>query len=296
MDYLKKIEYKIAKEINNFIGVKTYKAVMKISPEYGLQKNTPPIVVSMASYAGRYNTIIPTLKSLVCQSYKPDRIIIWLDENSAENEITTQMKAFEEYGVEYRYTTDNLKPHKKYFYAMQEFRDSIIITVDDDLVYSNDLIESLMTLHKKHPDCVCARRVHKMEFDSTGKLLPYKRWGYEYRKEKQPSHLLCPTGGGGSLYPAAILPEETFDIKKIKELCWRADDMWLKFMELKADIPTVWVPTNYVMPYEVKGSQEEALNATNTNQGGNDEYIKNILSAYPEIKEKFGILLNSERE
>ena len=96
MDYLKKIEYKIAKEINNFIGVKTYKAVMKISPEYGLQKNTPPIVVSMASYAGRYNTIIPTLKSLVCQSYKPDRIIIWLDENSAENEITTQMKAFEE--------------------------------------------------------------------------------------------------------------------------------------------------------------------------------------------------------
>lgn len=67
-------------------------------------------------------------------------------------------------------------------------------------------------------------------------------------------------------------------------------------MELKADIPTVWVPTNYVMPYEVKGSQEEALNATNTNQGGNDEYIKNILSAYPEIKEKFGILLNSERE
>ena len=101
MDYLKKIEYKIAKEINNFIGVKTYKAVMKISPEYGLQKNTPPIVVSMASYAGRYNTIIPTLKSLVCQSYKPDRIIIWLDENSAENEITTQMKAFEEYGVEY---------------------------------------------------------------------------------------------------------------------------------------------------------------------------------------------------
>ena len=196
------------------------------------------------------------------------------------------MKMFEEYGIEYRYTSDALGPHKKYFYAMQEFKDSIVITVDDDLVYSADLVKSLIELHEKYPTCICARRVHKMKFDSHGNVQPYRTWDYEYKRDKNPSYCLCPTGGAGVLYPAGILPAETFNLEKIKELCWHADDMWLKFMELKAGIQTVWVPTRFVMPYEVEGSQLEALNTINTNSGGNDEYIKNILNAYPEIKDK----------
>lgn len=294
MNYLRKIEYKIQKEINNFIGRQTYKSVMKTKSTYGLSVNKEPIVVSLASYSARYKTIIPTLKSLINQSYKPDKIIVWLDENIPENAITNEMKEFEKYGVEYRYTNDDLMPHKKYLYAMKEFKDSMIITVDDDLVYSKDLIESLINTHKKYPDCICARRVHKMSFDSKGTIQPYKSWGYEYRKEKLPSHFLCPTGGGGTLYPAGILPDETFDIDNIKRICWRADDMWLKFMELKAGIPTVWVATSYVMPYEVKGSQATALNTKNTNQGGNDEYIKDILTAYPEIEEKIVALIQEK--
>ena len=286
MDYIKKVEDKISKEVNNFIGNKTYKAVMKKKLEYGLHKNTRPIVVSMASYIGRYKTIVPTLKSLICQSYKPDRIIVWLDDDNIENKITSQMKIFEEYGVEYRYTSDNLGPHKKYFYAMQEFKDTIVITVDDDLVYPVDLVKSLIESHEKYPDCICARRVHRMKFDSCGNVQPYKTWEYEYKREKKPSYYLCPTGAGGVLYPAGILPRETFDANKIKELCWYADDMWLKFMALKADVQTVWVPTRLVMPYEVEGSQLKALNTVNTNRGGNDEYIENILFAYPEIKNK----------
>lgn len=287
MNYLRKIEYKMQKEINNFIGRKTYRSVMKTKPAYGLGNNKESVVVSLTSYPARYRTIIPTLTSLISQSYKPDRIIVWLDENKPENVITNEMKEFEKYGIEYRYTNDNLKPHEKYFYAMQEFKDSMIITVDDDVVYSKDLIESLIKVHEKYPDCICARRVHKINFDSKGNIQPYKNWEYEYRKEKKPSHFLCATGVGGVLYPVGILPKETFDIDNVKKLCWRADDMWLKFMELKADIRTVWVATSYVMPYEVKESQATALNTQNTNQGGNDEYIKNILAAYPEIKKKF---------
>lgn len=290
MDY--SIKYKIERKINNFIGKKIYRAVTKMQLEYGLSKNEESIVVSMASYAKRYKTIAPTLKSLINQSHKPDRIIVWLDDDKPENVITDEMREFEKYGIEYRYTNDNLMPHKKYFYSMQEFKNSIIITVDDDLIYSKDLIESLIKMHEKYPNCICARRVHKMKFDTEGNIQPYKSWEYEYRGEKKPSHFLCPTGGGGVLYPATMFSKETFEIDKIKELCWRADDIWLKLMELKMGIKTVWVPTCYVMPYETKGSQETALNTRNTNQGENDKYIKNVLLAYPEIREKISDLLN----
>lgn len=285
MDLAKRLDRRLNKEIDKYIGKKVYKSVMQKEVGYGLHKNPQRIVVSMASYAKRYSTIIPTLKSLLLQTYKPDRIIVWLDEETPENTITEEMESLKKYGVEYRFTNDDLKPHKKYFYAMQEFKDAIIITVDDDIVYSEDMVASLIKIHKQYPKCICARRVHKINFDKDSHILPYKDWDYEYRKEHRPSYLLCATGGAGALYPAGILPEEAFEINKIKELCWRADDIWLKFMELKADVQTIWVPTRYVMPYEVNASQVNALNTTNTNGGGNDEYIKNILKEYPETQE-----------
>lgn len=273
----------IYKKNEIYKGKKILRDINNITPEYGLKMNKIPVIVSMASYVERYDTIIPTLKSLLQQTQKPDRIIVWLDKEIPENSITEQMKFLEKYGVEYRFTDDDLKPHKKYFYAMQQYNDAIIITVDDDLIYSKDMIESLLNMHKKYPNCICARRVHKMKFDKYNNILPYKEWKYEYRKERTPSFLLCATGGGGTLYPAGILLKETFEIDKIKKLCMNADDIWLKFMEILADVPTVWVPNAYVMPYAISESQKVALNTTNTNGGGNDMYIRKILNEYPEI-------------
>ena len=166
---------------------------------------------------------------------------------------------------------------------MREFKDSIIITVDDDLVYSSELIESLINTYKKYPNCVCARRVHKMKFDQNRNILPYKTWEYEYKKERTPSYLLCPTGCGGVLYPAGVLPEETFEIEKIKRLCLRADDIWLKIMELKNRIKVVWVKCKYVMPLEVYGSQESSLNATNVIKKKNDLFLEKLIEKYPEV-------------
>lgn len=283
MNVFDKIERKICKIQNNKYGEFVNRKVLKSVPQYGLTSNEKRVVVSMATYKERYQTIIPTLKSLLLQTYKPDKIIVWLDENVPENRITKEMQMYKKYGIEYRHTTEGLKPHKKYFYAMQEFSDAIIITVDDDSIYSKDLIESLMKQHERYPNCICARRVHKIQMDATGKIKPYKNWIYECRKEKEPSYLLCATGDGGVLYPPNIMPTDTFNSDAIKSLCLCADDIWLKFMELKAGIKVSWAPSIYVMPYETKNSQRAALNTTNTNAGGNDLYIKNLLRQYPEV-------------
>lgn len=284
MNILDKLEHKFIKNKNAHLGKKIYKSVINSDLQYGLSKNPEPIIISMTSYFARYNTISLTLKSLLNQTYKPDKIIVWLDD-TPQNQVTEEMTKFERYGVEYRYKKENLMPHKKYFYAMQEYHNALVITVDNDLIYSSDLVESLVKMHKKYPNCICARRVHKIQFNSDENITPYKEWIYEYRKELLPSHLLLATGCGGVLYPASIMPEETFDIKKIQNLCLKADDIWLKIMELKAGVKVVWVPSDYVMPYEIKEAQNRALNTNNTNAGGNDKYIQKLLSEYPEAKE-----------
>ncbi len=268
------------------------KHVLKADFRYGLETGSREgeyIVVSMASYAARYPTIVPALKSLLLQTRKPHKIIVWLDEDTEENQPTSQMKKLEEYGVEFRFTADDLRPHKKYFYAMREFPEACVITVDDDLVYSEDMIASLMKYHKKYPDAVCARRVHQMAFDEENHLKPYQEWEYEYRVEGEPSHMLFATGGGGTLYPPGCLPEDAFDIRNIKRFCQNADDIWLKVMELLAHKKVVWVKNKYVMPLEIAHSQGLALNTGNVLEGHNDMYLERLMEVWADILDTLGV-------
>ena len=253
------------------------------NPVYGLycgNEREKKIILSIATYQNRYKTIIPVLKSLLFQTEKADRIIVWLDEENDNNVITDDMEQMREYGIEYRYTTDSLKAHKKYYYSMREFPEDIVITVDDDFIYPNDLIESLLKMHRKYPDSVCARRVHYIRVNNEQKLLPYNEWYHEYEKIKYPSHMLCATGCGGILYPPHCLPEETFDMERIKEFCINADDIWLKTMELIGNIKVVWVKNDFMLPLLIKESQETTLGRMNIGKNFNDIYIQNMIKYF----------------
>ena len=282
---IRKVEKKFYRSRDKYIGRKRVQYLKRTEVAYGLNKDNsknPKYIVSMASYSGRYSVLPITLKSLLCQKIKPDKIIVWLDKENEENQITEELEKLCKYGIEFRYTEDALKPHKKYLYVMKEFPKANIITVDDDVIYSEDLIESLMKAHNKYPNSICARRVHRISFDENGNINPYVLWDYEYRKAKKPSILLCATGGGGILYPSGILPEDTFDIQKIKELSLEADDMWLKVMELINHIPVVWVKSKYVTPLNIENSQLNALPIDNVGNGRNDMFLLRLFKEYPD--------------
>lgn len=283
----KKIIHKMHRMRDEIAGSIIEKQVSKADFEYGLARQNREneyIVVSMASYVMRYSTIVNTLKSLLIQTYKPNRIVVWLDEDNIDNQPTAEMKGLEKYGVEYRFTSDGLCAHKKYLYAMQEFSNACIITVDDDLVYSPDMIESLMKYHRLYPNEVCARRTHRITFDDNGAINSYIDWNYEYQKAGEPAYDLFATGGGGTLYPPYCLSKSAFDIATIKKHCLSADDIWLKVMELMVNRKVVWVKNNYVMPKETENSQLAALKTINVQEGYNDVYFKKLLDLYPMAK------------
>lgn len=149
--------YKLQQSIEHvpdiLIGMLLRQKIEHSSYRFGIntEKNRKEkIIVSLKTYNKRYETIGSTLKSLLLQTVKPDHIIVWLDEDTIENKITEEMRSFEQYGIEYKHRNLGLKPHGKYFYAMQEFPNDIIITVDDDIIYPPKLIESLMKTHEKY--------------------------------------------------------------------------------------------------------------------------------------------------
>ena len=163
---------------------------------------------------------------------------------------------------------------------MREYSKSLIITVDDDNMYDKNLISDLHSSFLKHPSAISARRVHKIVFDENNNPLPYNKWLYEYKKEEKPSHDLLATGVGGVLYPPGILPAETFNMDKIKELCLNADDIWLKFMQLKNNVPVVWVKGSRVHPYIIKRAQKITLQKNNYHENQNDKYISALQNYY----------------
>lgn len=256
--------------------------------KYGLnieEDRDEHIVVSLTSFPDRMSTIHLCLRSLLCQKVKPDKVILYLSKEQFEGKkIPEKVLKLEKYGLQIVFC-DDLKPHKKYFYAMQEYPNDVIITVDDDVFYRSNLIRDLVTEHTRRKNEIICTRAHKMKFEG-GQLLPYKSWDYETKDTQNASYYLIATGVGGVLYPSGILPKYAFNKEKIKELCFLADDIWLKAVEIKARKKIYAIPsskTKYVVG--IWRSELVALNHMNVGENRNDDYIKKVLSFF-EITEK----------
>lgn len=251
--------------------------------QYGVNKENrdKKIVVSITSFPARIDKIHLCVRSMLLQKMKPDKIVIYLGDKEFEGiALPEQLTKLFRYGVEVRFRKD-LKPHTKYYYAMQEFPDSLIITVDDDIYYRSRLIKDLYEAYLKHPACVICTRAHKMLFDENKMLLPYNNWDFESKYVKKETDLLMATGVGGVLYDPSLFIEETFNADQIESLALKNDDVWLKFMEILSGIKTYAIPScpnKYVVG--IWGAEKITLNSQNVGQSKNDIYIANVIKAY----------------
>ena len=233
------------------------------------------IIVSLTSFPARFDTLDICIKSLFAQSVKPDKIVLYLGRECDDVPLPARLTELEKYGLEIKKGYADIRPHKKYLFAMQEYPEDIIITVDDDLMYHRNMIKSLLESYKKYPNAVSARRVHRIT-SSGGDLEPYDAFDKCWTKMTEPSHILLSTNGAGTLFPPGCLPEEAFDIDTIKKLCLDADDIWIKFMLIKKGVPVVWVKSHQSMPPEIPGTQKVALYYANTDRenSNNDRCIQ----------------------
>lgn len=253
----------------------------KLPISYGLARNKlqTPIVVSLTSNPARFSTLHISLKSVLNQTMKPSKVILWLDQDVSLKDVPKNILDLQKKGLEIRCGGEFLKPHKKYIHAMTEFRDACIVTVDDDVIYTRDMIASLYASYLKHPNCISARRVHKIQYDMNHHAVNYNNWLYDCKKEKEPSMQLLATGVGGVLYPPHVfdMDSENFNPQNIKENAWSVDDVWLKFVENSLNIPVIWVPNNHTHPFYITNKElaKTSLYISNVHNNHNDVAIKN---------------------
>jgi hypothetical protein len=273
----------------NLHVVKSY--TRHASAESGLtdRKRGQKVIVSFTSFPKRISTVWITVETLMRQTVKADEIILWLAESQFPSieDVPMTLRRLQSRGLTIRFCKD-LRSHKKYFYVMQEHPEDLIILVDDDTFYPEDMIEQLLKLHRENPeDIVCMTpQIISPEFESLPSL-----WRNPGPDEKvQHSYYAQPYSGQGTLYPPHVIPDEAFQEEKIMQLCPFADDLWLKFMSLKTGTRTTAAFPFRSIPVTIYGTGVSSLWYINGQDGKNDEQWNNLMEAYPDDFSRFKLL------
>lgn len=275
-----KIYYKINKVILNLL----YPVSQRNNKMYGLDESSR-IIVSLTTYPARISTVWITIASLLTQTMKPYKVILWLaEEQFPDHKIPDSLEKMKQRGLEIRFCGD-LKPHKKYYYAMQEYPEHYIITADDDTFYPENHIERLWAGHEKYPGNVICQWSHQIGFTKQGEFQPYNEWIDNV--ESDPAYSTLAVGCGGVLYPPGCLVAEAFDRQKIMNYALCADDLWLKCMEILNDWKAVNCNQVAMTYYNIVSTMKSGLWTHNTGQSRNNDIVwKQLMELYPEVKEK----------
>lgn len=248
---------------------------------YLIRKEKPhhlpaPLIISLTSYPPRYGTLAMTLRSILRQTIKADRVILWIAHEDAAL-LPKQVMNLTKHGLEIMFT-DDLKSHKKTIPTLEHFPDAYIATADDDIYYWPTWLEELTYNVIPGAHVVHCHRAHYITTNAQGEYLPYDQWVYQtpFRGE---SLGLFPTSGAGALYyPGAFCPE-VLDRETLLSLCPYADDVWLYWMGRMngTTYKTIGQPRDLFVWSE---SQDSGLYHYNVLQYGNDVQIKKMAEKY----------------
>ncbi|TRM50980.1 FkbM family methyltransferase [Achromobacter sp. LC458] len=235
------------------------------------------LVVSLTSYHKRFNTLHLTLRCLLEQSVKPDRLVLWIAETE-EHLLPDEVLALRSEGIEIKFC-DDIRSFKKIIPTLREESHSFIVTADDDLHYPKDWLKELTESWPGDPNVVVSWRAHKIKLGHDDLPIAYKEWEWEYVASNVASSLIFPTTGAGTLYPPGAFHPDVLNTEKFLALCPDADDVWLYWMCIQNG--KVFKVVGKPLPLITwPGSQEESLWHSNLLKGENDIHIKRMISQY----------------
>lgn len=227
--------------------------------------NQSGLIVSLTTFPARIGQLHLVLKSILLQTYKPERIVVWLTEEEFPNRwdnLPPELIALQSNGVELRFVSTNLRSHNKYYYVFRDFPDKQVVTIDDDLIYSRDTIERLILMSYKYPNTVCSNVIRKIEINE-GHFAVYKKWKKVSEGELTSSLLNMAAGYGGTLYPPRWYGDLLFDKAIIREKCMTADDLWLKANEIVQQIKVTGGGAFFSHPVTLSHTQRDSLQKSN---------------------------------
>ncbi len=186
-----------------------------------------PIVVSLTSFPARIGKVWMVIESILRQSAKAERIVLWLSKEQFPNEYNDLPQVLidqQNRGLEVVFIDGDIRSHKKYYYAFRNFPDKYILTIDDDLLFPSGFLMENYLMAKNFPNSVIANFGSKIKWN---KELDCFEDRYERIDCQSTGKNLFFGSGGGTLFPPNKLNRYIEDASIIMDLCPTADDIYL---------------------------------------------------------------------
>lgn len=273
------------KAIKIFLNI-LYPVYCSFTTGYKYKQNARGVIVSLTSFPERIDTLWIVIETLLRQTYKPEKIILWLANTQFESieDVPRKLLKLRDRGLEIKFCED-IRSHKKYYDTMKNYSNYTIVTVDDDTFYPENLVEELILTSQKFPNTVCCNLAHRLIVDSNGEIVPYTTWDSGAQGYDKPSDYLVPIGCEGVLYPPGSLDNNAFDKEQILQLSPLADDLWLKSMSTLNGYKAVKVQSVSITYANLISAKDRTLTSLNVHQKKNDQQLKSIIAAYPMLKQ-----------
>lgn len=235
------------------------------------------VVVSLTTHGDRIRTVSIAIESIARGTVRPQRLVLWLDSPEDLAACPASLRRLERRGLEIL-AAPNYGPHTKYYpYVTSMPRHTVpLVTADDDIVYPPKWLAQLVDAGERHPGSVGAHWVSIMGVEGD-RVASYGTWSRARDTAERAANFA--TGVSGVIYPPAMLEELRLRGDGFKDSCRRADDIWLKWVALRAGIPVRQVgPVPRHFPI-IPGSQGQTLMSTNVGENQNDHCIRGLFSA-----------------
>jgi glycosyltransferase involved in cell wall biosynthesis len=251
-----------------------------------LDSSKNELIVSLTSYPPRIGTAYQVIETLLRQTKKADRLILWLAESEfpdRERDLPPELLNLIPQGLSIEWC-ENIKSYKKIIPALKKYPDALICIADDDNLYSSDWLQKIYDSYLKNPDAINGSRMRRIGLSDQGEVQPYCRW--RLSASGDPSFLNILTGLGGVLYPPGSFHEDVLREDLFMTLAPHADDLWLWAMAVLNDRKIKATEDYEFIADLVAGSQKCALWDANGLDGENDGQLENILNHYPQLRVK----------
>jgi len=236
------------------------------------------LIVNLTSFPDRFAKLHLTLKSLLLQTVKADKVILWLYQDDIAK-LPASVTVLQKYGLTIAPVGTDTRSYKKLIPALKSFPDAFHVTADDDIYYRPSWLATLVNAYTGNDQEILCWRAHYLRRATSGEIRPYRQW-YPKTEVRGPDPRLFFTSGAGVLFPPGCFDKRVTDQELASSLAPYADDLWWFWLASLNNCIIRRVGNNPKL-INWKGSGGSSLWQFNKREdGGNDAQLQNLIAHF----------------
>lgn len=255
------------------------------------------VIVSITSYPGRITNVGKAIFLLLQkQTRTPDEIHLWLSEPefpNREDDLPQDLVAIlNSDKVHLHWLAKNTFVHKRHEIFKQATDEDCVFLIDDDVRYSNDLIQRVMETHTKFPNCIICYNPYSEHIYSGRRII----YGPPIHESEPAINKVrwC----GQSMIPSKIYPKDILDNahQEIRDKTSPiSDECWFQPWTVFYDIPILHLKYGWGVDIDPMKSKWNGIVGFSHQKEANgyekrDNWMHAVITSYPDILAKYNKL------